>query len=255
MTIEVKVDGPVATATVNRPEARNAMTMAMYEALADFCDRVDGDDDVRVAVVRGAGGKAFVSGTDIAHFRDFRGAEDGLAYEERIESVLARIEQVGVPTVAVIEGYATGGGLSIAAACDLRLCTSDARFGLPIARTLGNCVSMATYARLMHLVGAARALHLIYTAGFVDGTEAARIGLASEVADDVDSRLAELCDRLTANAPLTMRASKVALRRLRLREQTLPPGEDLVSMCYGSEDFREGVTAFLGKRPPRWQGR
>ena len=255
MTIEVKIDGPVATATVNRPEARNAMTMAMYEALADFCDRVDGDDDVRVAVVRGAGGKAFVSGTDIAHFRDFRGAEDGLAYEERIESVLARIEQVGVPTVAVIEGYATGGGLSIAAACDLRLCTPDARFGLPIARTLGNCVSMATYARLMHLVGAARALHLIYTAGFVDGTEAARIGLASEVVDDVDSHLAELCDRLTANAPLTMRASKVALRRLRLREQTLPPGEDLVSMCYGSEDFREGVTAFLGKRPPRWQGR
>lgn len=257
MTVEVTVDGPVATATVNRPEARNAMTMAMYEALADFCERVDGDDDVRVAVVRGAGGKAFVSGTDIAHFRDFRtgdpGAADGLEYERRIESVLARIEQVTVPTIAVVDGYATGGGLSIAAACDLRIVTPDARFGLPIARTLGNCVSMPTHARLMHLIGAARALHLIYTAGFVDGTEAARIGLASEVVDDVDTRLAELCERLTANAPLTMHASKVALRRL--REQTLPPGEDLVSLCYGSEDFREGVTAFLDKRPPRWQGR
>ncbi|MFC4852253.1 enoyl-CoA hydratase/isomerase family protein [Actinophytocola glycyrrhizae] len=253
MTIEVTVDGPVATATVNRPEARNAMTMAMYESLAEFCDRVDGDDAVRIAVVRGAGGKAFVSGTDIAHFRGFRSAEDGLAYEQRIESVLARLEQVTVPTIAVVEGYATGGGLSIAAACDLRLCTPDARFGLPIARTLGNCVSMPTYARLVHLIGAARAVHLIYTAGFVDGTEAAAIGLASEVADDVDARLSELCDRLRANAPLTMRASKIALRRL--REQTLPPGDDLVSLCYGSNDFREGVTAFLDKRPPRWQGR
>lgn len=253
MTVEVTVDGPVATATVNRPEARNAMTMDMYDALAGFCDRVDGDDSVRVAVVRGAGGKAFVSGTDIAHFRDFRTTEDGLAYEQKIESVLARLEQVNVATIAVVEGYATGGGLSIAAACDLRLCTPDARFGLPIARTLGNCVSMPTYARLVHLIGAARATHLIYTAGFVDGTEAVRIGLASELADDVDTRLAELCERLTANAPLTMRASKIALRRL--RDHTLPPGEDLVAMCYGSEDFREGVTAFLDKRPPRWQGR
>jgi enoyl-CoA hydratase/carnithine racemase len=253
MTIDVTVDGPVATATVNRPEARNAMTMEMYGALAEFCDRVDASDDVRVAVIRGAGGKAFVSGTDIAHFRDVRSGSDGLAYEAGIESVLARLEQVAVPTIAVVEGYATGGGLSIAAACDLRLCTPDARFGLPIARTLGNCVSMPTYARLVHLIGAARAVHLIYTAGFVDGVEAVRIGLASEVADDVDTRLAELCERLLAHAPLTMRASKVALRRL--RDQALPPGEDLVSLCYGSEDFREGVTAFLDKRPPRWQGR
>jgi enoyl-CoA hydratase len=253
MTIEVTVDGPVATATVNRPEARNAMTMAMYQALADFCDRVDASGDVRVAVVRGAGGKAFVSGTDIAHFRDFRTASDGLEYEREIESVLARLEQVTVPTIAVVEGYATGGGLSIAAACDLRVATPSARFGLPIARTLGNCVSMPTYARLVHLIGAARATHLIYTAGFVDGAEAVRIGLASELADDVDAHLADLCERLVSHAPLTMRASKVALRRL--RDQALPPGEDLVSLCYGSEDFREGVTAFLDKRPPQWQGR
>ncbi len=252
MTIEVTVDGPVATATVNRPSARNAMTMAMYDELAAFCDRVDGDDAVRVAVVRGAGG-TFVSGTDIAHFRDFQGAQDGLAYEERIEAVLARLEDVAVPTIAVVEGYATGGGLSIAAACDLRLVTPAARFGLPIARTLGNCVSMPTYARLVHLIGAARALHLVYMAGFVDGAEAVRIGLASEVVEDVDVRLAELCERLLANAPLTMRASKIALRRL--RDVGLPAGEDLVAMCYGSADFREGVDAFLGKRSPRWQER
>jgi enoyl-CoA hydratase/carnithine racemase len=229
------------------------MTMAMYEALADFCARVDDSPEVRVAVVRGAGGKAFVAGTDINHFRDFRGVADGIAYERRIESVLGRLEQVGVPTVAVVEGYATGGGLGIAAACDLRLCTPGARFGLPIARTLGNCVSMPTYARLAHLIGTARTLHLIYTAGFVDGAEAVRIGLATELVTDADTSLAELCTQLAGHAPLTMRASKTALRRL--REHPLPPDEDLISLCYGSDDFREGVSAFLEKRPPRWRGR
>jgi enoyl-CoA hydratase len=252
VNVHTKLDGPVATATINRPEARNAMTMAMYDALAEFCARVDDAPGVRVAVVRGAGGKAFVSGTDINHFRNFEDG-DGLAYERHVESVLARLEQVNVPTIAVVEGYATGGGLSIAAACDLRICTRDAKFGLPIARTLGNCVSMPTYARLANLIGAARTLHLIYTAGFVDGAEAVRIGLASELVEDVDARLTELCEQLTSHAPLTMRVSKTALRRL--REQDLPPDEDLIRLCYGSADFREGVTAFLEKRPPRWQGR
>lgn len=252
MNLIVKTDGPVATAIIDRPAARNAMTMAMYDALADFCATVDGNPEIRVAVVRSAGGKAFVSGTDINHFRDFT-ADDGVEYERHIESVLARLEQVTVPTVAVVDGYATGGGLSIAAACDLRICTPDARFGLPIARTLGNCVSMPTYARLVHLIGAARTLHLIYTAGFVDGAEAVRIGLASELVDDADARLTELCAQLAGHAPLTMRASKIALRRL--ANHDLPHDEDLVRRCYGSADFKEGVTAFLEKRKPRWQGR
>lgn len=253
MSVDIEFAGTVATATIDRPEARNAMTMAMYDALADFCARVDDDPEVRVAVIRGAGGKAFVSGTDIKHFRDFESADDGVEYERHIESVLARVEQVAVPTIAVVDGYATGGGLSMAAACDLRICTPNARFGLPIARTLGNCVSMATYARLNHLIGPARTLHLIYTAGFVDGAEAVRIGLASELVEDVEVRLDELCTQLAGHAPLTMQASKIALRRL--RNHDLPHDEDLIRRCYGSEDFREGVEAFLDKRSPRWQGR
>jgi len=253
VSVDIEFAGTVATATIDRPEARNAMTMAMYDALADFCARVDDDPEVRVAVIRGAGGKAFVSGTDIKHFRDFESADDGVEYERHIESVLARVEQVAVPTIAVVDGYATGGGLSMAAACDLRICTPNARFGLPIARTLGNCVSMATYARLNHLIGPARTLHLIYTAGFVDGAEAVRIGLASELVEDVEVRLDELCTQLAGHAPLTMQASKIALRRL--RNHDLPHDEDLIRRCYGSEDFREGVEAFLDKRSPRWQGR
>ena len=254
MSVVVDIAGPVATATFTRPEARNAMTMAMYDALANFCDRVDESPNVRVAVLRGAGGRAFVSGTDISHFRDFAGARDGVEYERRIDAVLARLEDVRVPTIAVVDGYATGGGLSIAAACDLRLCTPNARFGLPIAKTLGNCVSMAAYARLAALIGAGRILHLVHTAGFVDGAEAVHIGLASELVDSdaLDDRVAELCTQVACHAPLTMLASRTALRRL--REHGLPPDEDLISLCYGSDDFREGVTAFLDKRPPQWRG-
>ncbi|RZQ63355.1 enoyl-CoA hydratase/isomerase family protein [Amycolatopsis suaedae] len=257
MTGELLTDftGPVATATFNRPAARNAMTWAMYDGLVEFCERVDADPDIRVAVLRGASDRAFVAGTDIRQFAEFDGAADGLAYEQRIEGVISRLERVEVPTVAVVDGYATGGGLTIAAACDLRICTPSARFGLPIARTLGNCVSMATYARLVALLGQTRTLHLIYTAGFVDGEEALRAGLASELVDAgrLDDRLRELCEQLASHAPLTMRVSKTALRRL--REHTLPPDDDLLALCYGSADFREGVTSFLEKRKPRWQGR
>lgn len=249
----VEVSGQTATVTFNRPAARNAMTWGMYEGLVAACERVDADDSVRVLVLRGAGGKAFVAGTDITQFREFTTAEDGLAYERRIEHVIDRLERVRVPTVAAVQGYAVGGGLGLASACDLRICTPDAKFGLPIARTLGNCVSMRTYARLAGLIGPARALHLIYTATFVPAEEALAAGLVTEVVPDLDTRLKDLCAQLAGHAPLTMWASKQAFRRL--RDARLPDGEDLVAACYGSEDFHEGVRAFTEKRPPRWRGR
>jgi enoyl-CoA hydratase len=249
----VEVSGQTATVTFNRPAARNAMTWGMYEGLVAACERVDADDSVRVLVLRGAGGKAFVAGTDITQFREFTTAEDGLAYERRIEHVIDRLERVRVPTVAAVQGYAVGGGLGLASACDLRICTPDAKFGLPIARTLGNCVSMRTYARLAELIGPARALHLIYTATFVPAEEALAAGLVTEVVPDLDTRLNDLCAQLARHAPLTMWASKQAFRRL--RDARLPDGEDLIAACYGSEDFHEGVRAFTEKRPPRWRGR
>ena len=251
----VEVRGQIATITFNRPAARNAMTWEMYEGLLNACERIDSDESVRVAVLRGAGGKAFVAGTDITQFLDFSTAEDGLAYERRIEGVMDRLERVRVPTIAAVQGYAVGGGLGLAAACDLRICTPDAKFGLPIARTLGNCVSMRTYARLSDLIGSGRALHLIYTASFVPAADALAAGLVTEVvaADDFDTRVQELCDQLSSHAPLTMWVSKQALRRL--RDARLPDGDDLVATCYGSEDFHEGTRAFVEKRPPQWRGR
>ena len=186
--------GQVATITFNRPGARNAMTWEMYDGLVTACERINASEDIRVAVLRGAGGKAFVAGTDITQFLQFETAEDGLAYERRIEAVLDRLEQVRVPTIAVIDGYAVGGGLGLAAACDIRICTPEAKFGLPVARTLGNCLSMRTYARLVDLVGSARALHLIYTASFIPADEALAAGLATEIVTaDLDARVRELC--------------------------------------------------------------
>ncbi len=148
--------GAAAWITFDRPEAHNAMTFAMYDRLVAHCEAVDADENVRVAVLRGAGGRAFVAGTDIRQFAAFESAQDGLVYETRIDEVLDRLEAVRKPTIALIDGFAMGSGLAIAAACDLRVLTPAAKFGMPIARTVGNCLSMGNYARLAQALGSAR---------------------------------------------------------------------------------------------------
>jgi enoyl-CoA hydratase/carnithine racemase len=248
------MNGSVMTVTLNRPESRNALTFEMYDRLADICQGMAGKDDVRALIITGAGEKAFAAGTDISQFRDFRTEEDALGYEARIESVLDAIETCPVPTIAAISGACTGGGAGIAAACDLRIAASGARFGFPIARTLGNCLSMANYARLAALIGAGRVMDVIFTARLVEADEAARIGLVSEVLADHQAlmeRAADLANLVAGHAPLTMRATKEALRRLRTGRTD---GQDLITMCYMSEDFREGLEAFLAKRPAQWTG-
>ncbi len=247
--------GATAFVTFNRPEARNAMTWEMYEALYECCEEVDADEAVRVVVLRGAGEKAFVSGTDIKQFLEFKSGEDGISYEERMERLIGRLEKVRKPTVAVVNGYAIGGGMSIAAVCDLRLCTPDARFGIPIARTLGNCLSIESYARLVSLIGPARTKDLLFTARLFSAEEALATGLATEIvpASELDGRIGELCTSLESHAPITMRVTKEAVRRLQFAE--LPDAEDLVVETYGSEDFREGVSAFVEMRRPVWRGR
>ena len=245
--------GTTALVTVNRPEARNAMTFEMYDALHDCCEQVDNDPGLRALVVRGGNGN-FAAGTDIAEFRDFSSGEDGVAYERRLERIVTRVETVAKPTIAMIEGHAVGGGLAIAAACDLRVCTPEAKFGMPIARTLGNCLSVENIARLVALIGAGRTKELIFTARSFSAQEALAAGLATAIArpEELEASVLELAERIGAQAPLTLRATKEAIRRARVTG--LPESDDLVSMCYGSEDFREGVAAFNDRRRPVWRG-
>lgn len=247
--------GSTAFITFNRPEARNAMTWEMYEALYECCDEVDAEDGIRVLVLRGAGEKAFVAGTDIKQFLEFEGGEDGVAYEKKMERIVGRLERVSKPVVAVIDGYAIGGGLSIAAVSDLRICTPEAKFGMPIARTLGNCLSVENYARLAALLGPARTKALIFTARMFTAEEALSAGFATEVVprEELDGRVGELCATLESHAPITMRVTKEALRRITLAG--LPDAEDLVRETYGSRDFHDGVRAFIEKRRHDWQGR
>ncbi len=247
--------GPVARITLNRPEARNALTIPMYERLRTLADELAADPGLRAVTLRGAGGKAFAAGTDIAHFKTFTGGEDGIAYERRIDGCIDALARLPVPTLAVIEGYAVGGGLAIAAACDLRIATPDACFGIPIARTLGNCLSAAGYARLVEGFGAARARRMLYLSRMIEAREALAAGFLAEIAqrDRLDEQVDAIVETLAEAAPITLAVAKEALARL--ARQNLPAIDDLVFRTYGSEDFAEGVNAFLARRKPVWRGR
>jgi enoyl-CoA hydratase/carnithine racemase len=249
--------GAIAWTTLNRPQARNAMTFAMYEGLYEQAQAIGADESVRAWVITGAGGKAFAAGTDISQFTEFRTGQDALDYEARIDRVLTAIEDCPKPVIAAIAGACTGGGLGIAGVCDLRIAAANARFGLPIARTLGNCLSMANYARFAALIGPARVKELVFTARLVEAPEALAAGLVSEVLDSpeaLETRALALAETIAGLAPRTLTATKFALKRLRMAAGQIH-GDDLVTLCFGSQDFREGVQAFLAKRPPVWTGR
>jgi enoyl-CoA hydratase/carnithine racemase len=239
----------VAIITLNRPDARNALTWEMYDALVEACDAAEADDHVRVLIIRGAGG-AFSAGTDIAQFKDFDG-DDGVAYEKRLEAVIDRVERLPLITIAEVDGVAAGGGCAIALACDLRLCSERAVFGIPVARTLGNCLSITNTARMVDMIGLAATRDILLTGRLIDAEEAQRTGLATEtipsdrLSEEVLKRAADLATRKRS----TVVATKATLLLLRdHRRPKLSSANDIVEECYGSEDFREGVSAFIKTR-------
>jgi enoyl-CoA hydratase len=251
---EVK-DAGIAWLTFNREAARNAMTFAMYDRVRELCAQIEGDRSVRVLVLRGAGDRAFVSGTDISQFRDFRTGQQALEYEGRMDRVFDALEDVRVPTIAAIQGACTGGGAGIAAACDLRIGAPSAKFGFPIARTLGNTLSMRNHARLAALIGVARTKEMIFLARLLDAQEMLRIGLLSEVTaeDGLYTRAEAIARTLLEHAPLTLRGTKEALNQI-VRHWNPGGGDAMVARSYTSKDFQEGVDSFLAKRKPRWRG-
>lgn len=239
--------------TFNRPEARNALTWDMYAALEDACDAADARDDIRVLIIRGSGG-SFAAGTDISQFEGFTSGADGIAYERRLDAILRRLEHVTVPTIAEVDGAAVGGGALLALACDLRVCSPRAKFGVPVARTLGNCLSMANAVRLVHVLGEARVRDLMLTGRLMDVDEARQLGLVTREAPSTSLEAATLAlgAELCTRARSTITATRTLLQRLRATRLPSVSADDVVEACYGSDDFREGVRAFLDGRPPRF---
>ncbi len=237
---------------MNRPAARNALTWEMYDALVEACDKAEADPNVRVLIIRGSEG-AFAAGTDISQFRDFAGGDDGVAYERRLDAVIDRIEGVRIVTIAEVDGPAVGGGCAIAIACDLRICSDRARFGVPVARTLGNCLSIANTARMVDLIGLARTRDLLLTGRLIDAREAMAAGLATAIvpAAELQQEAIKVAAELSTRARSTIVATKAML--LKLRDHRRPPAgaaEDIIREAYGSAEFKEGVTAFLAGRKP-----
>ncbi len=249
--------GPVRWVVFNRPQARNAMTWNMYRRLVEVCEAVNEEKDVRAMVLTGAGGKAFVAGTDISQFRDFKTEEDALEYEARGSAVMRTLESVRVPVIAAIAGACTGAGAALAAYSDLRIASPSARYGFPIARTLGNCLSIANYATAAAILGIPKLKDILMRARLMDAQEMLACGLVSEVVPDEESlprRAQELAEEIAEGAPLTLWATKEALRRV--RDRLIPEGadRDIILKVYTSHDFHEGVDAFLSKRKPVWTG-
>lgn len=256
--VRLERDGAVATLTLARPRALNAITWTMYEQLDAHVRALAADATVRVVVLRGHGGRAFASGTDIRQFEGFTGA-DGVAYERRLDAAMERVAALPMPIIAAIQGYAVGGGLLLAAACDLRYATPGSRLGAPMSRTLGNCLSMANYRRLVGAVGAMRVKEMLFTGRLLTAEEGLRVGFLTAVleGEDFDGQVANIARELAERAPLTLRATKEALRRLEsagAAGEAPAPLDDVVAWVYGSADFREGVQAHIEKRRPVWRG-
>ncbi len=250
-----QVDGSIAHIFFDHPQARNAMTQGMYEQLRTICLGLTENSAVRVAILRGIGGKSFVSGSDIAQFQSFQGGADGVHYERMIDHYLGPLQQLSIPSIAVVDGLAVGGGLAIAALCDFRIATPNAKFGVPIARTLGNTLSPSNIAWLSAHLGIAMVKRMLLLAELISAQELLTQGFVYKTgeSEDLDTMSMDLAKQLAALAPITQKASKLIMARV--IGHSLPNCDDLIAKVYGSADFKEGVTAFLGGRPPHWQGK
>jgi enoyl-CoA hydratase/carnithine racemase len=249
-------DGAIAHVRFDNPSAYNALTSEMWLDLRDTAKAIAADSSIRVVTFRGVGGKAFISGTDISKFADYRTGAQGVDYEREIDECMAAVDAIPCTTIAIVEGWAVGGGLNISSACDFRIATADSKFGSPIGRTIGNCLSAASVARIGGAVGVQFAKRMVLLGEFLTAEQLLSSGFLLKIIerDSIDAVVADLCQRAVENAPLTTRVTKETIRRLAFGD--LPQIEDLIAQVYGSADFRQGVADFLAKtkRVPNWTG-
>jgi len=252
--VSLEIRGNVAHITFDHLAARNAMTVGMYQSLKSICEDIAKNPKIRVAILRGAGGKSFISGSDIAQFASFKDGHDGIHYEEGIDDYLGPLATLPIPTIAVVDGMAVGGGLAIASCCDFRISTPDAKFGVPIAKTLGNCLSAANVAWLVAHLGINIVKRMLLLAEMIPAKELLQQGylLGTYEQEQLGQEAVTLAERLSKLAPITQKSSKLVLARL--IKNNLPDCNDLISETYGSNDFQNGVASFLKGEPPIWTG-
>jgi len=252
-------EGGVGHLIFNNPARHNAVSLEMWQGVAQIIDDFEADEAIRVIVVSGAGGRAFVSGADISEFKERRASEEAAAaYAKISEGARLRLQETLKPTIAMIRGYCIGGGVGTALACDLRIAAEGSKFGIPAAK-LGLGYAYDGIKKLVDLVGPALAREIFYTARQFTAEEALGMGLVNRVvpADTLESYVADYCAMIAANAPLTVRAAKVAIREALKDENArdLALCKRLVDDCFASADYAEGRTAFMEKRKPAFTGR
>jgi len=252
-------NGPVATLVISNPARMNAMSRDMWIQLADGIRAADADASVRVVVLRGEGEKSFVSGADISQFEKMRSSAEAQAeYEKAVNAGYNAPTQCSKPVVAALRGICIGGGLGLAAACDVRICSSDTIFRMPAGR-MGLGYGPSGVRRFVAMIGAANTADLFMSARKFGATEAQRIGFVSQVhaPEAFDAAVAEYVQMVAENAPLTLAAAKFSIREALRDPADRDPERALrmVQACFDSQDYREGRTAFMEKRVPQFQGR
>jgi len=257
--IVAEIDGAIGWLTFNNPARRNALSLDMWQAIPAILDRFEGDRDVRVVVLRGAGGKAFLSGADITEFETLRASAADVARYDRIaEEAVGRLQSCPKPTIAMIQGYCMGGGVGVALACDLRLAAADLQMAIPAAR-LGLSYRWTDIKRLVDLVGPAFAKEIFYTGRRFDAAEALAMGLVNRVLPmaELADFTRDYCARIAENAPLTIAAAKQVISELTKPEGAVDRAalEAAVERCFASADYAEGRRAFIEKRKPRFTGK